>query len=57
MDWLAHHYKEVIMALWIADQIAAMTPKSWKPFGIPVGEYDNILVSLLKNALKKIFNK
>ncbi len=57
MTWLAEHWKDVLVVLWLLDQITAMTPKTWKPFGIPVGQYDNVIVSLAKQALRKILNK
>ena len=57
MDWILANYKEIVVWLWVADNIAAATPVDWKIGNFPIGKYDNIVVSFVKTLIQKAVDK
>jgi len=51
------NWKLLLIGFFILEKIVYLTPKTWKPFGIPVGKYDDIIISVMKSVVYKIAGK
>lgn len=57
VQYLLNHTVDIMAILWVLDQIAALTPETWKIGNFPIGKYDNIIVSGLKDIMKNLGEK
>ena len=51
ISWIMNHPAETGLILMALERVTKETPKTWKPFGIPVGEYDNQVVDWIKQKV------
>lgn len=58
MEWLAANWTWLVpTAILVAEKVAGLTKPTFKPFGIPVGEYDDMIIEAIKDFVKKAMGK